>query len=79
VREDFRHQRFDRSPDGCDRRHQATAIAACQSCPVRLDCLLDALGFEACDSKAYGIRGGYTGAERIDLIRALEEVSLDDR
>jgi hypothetical protein len=37
----------------------------------RLDCLLDALGFEASDNKAYGIRGGYTGAERIDLIRAL--------
>lgn len=52
-------------------------MATCRTCPARLPCLLDALDFEADEAKAFGIRGGYTGPERIELIRELA-AAVDD-
>ena len=52
-------------------RAQARAIAVCRSCPVALECLEDALAFEAGTKRdTYGIRGGMIAADRIALVRA---------
>jgi WhiB family redox-sensing transcriptional regulator len=47
----------------------ANALAICRGCPVRLDCLDDALAFEAGERVAFGVRAGFTAAERIAMIR----------
>ena len=49
---------------------QREARAVCQGCPVRLDCLADAL-----DSRAdFGVWGGMTERERRALLRRRPEV-----
>jgi WhiB family redox-sensing transcriptional regulator len=42
-----------------------TAKQICRSCPVRRECLIDALGIPACQD--LGIRGGLTEGERVTL------------
>lgn len=43
------------------------ARAICQGCPVRLDCLADALEVEARLPYRSGVRGGLTAGERAAL------------
>jgi WhiB family redox-sensing transcriptional regulator len=47
----------------------STAIArqVCRSCPVRVECLADALAEEAEAAWRYGVRGGLTAGERAAL------------
>ena len=49
----------------------ANGIAAmvCRGCDVRLSCLDDALAAEAADNLCFGIRAGYTAAERLVMLR----------
>jgi hypothetical protein len=55
-----------------ERSTVAAAIEVCESCPVRLHCLRAA----ACEERetyepdVFGIRGGFTPAERVQLGRA---------
>ncbi|MFF9910647.1 histone-like nucleoid-structuring protein Lsr2 [Streptomyces sp. NPDC013457] len=44
-----------------------SAIAACSRCPVRAECLHDALAYETPGAARYGIRGGLNGNERNQL------------
>ena len=39
----------------------------CERCPVRVDCLSDAMSAERGDGTRYGIRGGLTAAQRLEL------------
>lgn len=50
-------------------RHLATAKAVCQGCPVREECLAEALAVEGSASKdwRFGIYGGLSSEERADL------------
>jgi WhiB family redox-sensing transcriptional regulator len=43
------------------------AVAVCNRCPVRGECLADALAVEAITG-VYGVRGGLTPAERCALV-----------
>jgi hypothetical protein len=47
-----------------DRLDQAVAVAVRQRCPVRVQCLDEAVELEA-DGYAFGIRGGKTATERV--------------
>lgn len=49
-------------PGRLSRNHEGLAI--CRACPVREQCLQDALA----TGDTYGIRGGLTGPQRIDLL-----------
>lgn len=54
------------------RAQTSDAIRICQQCPVRLQCLEDAMeaeGGKKLDGR-YGIRGGYTPADRFNGRRA---------
>jgi hypothetical protein len=46
-----------------DRAAQAAALAVCGSCPVRAECVAEALALESTVDR-HGIRGGLTAAER---------------
>lgn len=48
--------------------HKEMALALCQSCPVRADCLAAATEEEA-GSQKFGIRGGLTAEERTRAAR----------
>jgi WhiB family transcriptional regulator, redox-sensing transcriptional regulator len=52
------------------------ALTVCRSCPVRLQCLGDALAHETGDRVAYGARGGFTAAQRIEMIRPRPRVEV---
>ena len=56
-------------PQPADRDGEDEAIAICWTCPVRRDCLIDAMtaeeGRQA--STRWGIWGGYTPVERVML------------
>lgn len=54
-----RWERFDAQP----------ALTICRRCPVRAPCLDDALAHEDGERRAFGIRGGYTSAERTEMLR----------
>ena len=54
---------------GRARREAAAALAICNSCPVRTDCL--ALSLEHWDIGQHGIWGGLLAAERAELRRRL--------
>lgn len=43
----------------------------CGGCPVRLECLADALKEERGDGRRYGVRGGFGPKERKDLQKRL--------
>ena len=45
------------------------AVAICRSCPVRQQCLAEALDLEVEAVHVYGIRGGKTAGERRALQR----------
>lgn len=47
------------------------AKSICRQCPVRIQCLDDAMQIEAngSDSHRHGIRGGLNGRERVQLAR----------
>ena len=45
------------------------ALATCQGCPIRQQCLTDALNYEVGDRDVYGVRGGMVASERVRLIR----------
>lgn len=47
----------------------ADAKTICWACPVRDECLQDALD----KKEGYGVRGGFTPRERRELIRAINE------
>lgn len=72
--------------------HQTrAALKACSRCPVRAECLHDALAYETPGAIRYGIRGGLNGPERnrlpklpssaTDALAALRELlaTLDER
>ncbi|MFI1472072.1 histone-like nucleoid-structuring protein Lsr2 [Streptomyces wuyuanensis] len=74
------------------RPHQTqSALKACSGCPVRAECLHDALTYEIPGAPRYGIRGGLYGRERnrlpdlpssaTDAIAALRELlaTFDER
>jgi hypothetical protein len=44
------------------------ALTICRSCPVRVDCLAEAIRLESDQWQAHGIRGGLTAGERRALI-----------
>ena len=44
--------------------HYVAARAICDRCPVRVECLGAALEEERHETQRFGMRGGYTGAER---------------
>lgn len=50
-------------------REPARAKKACARCPVRLDCLEEALTCECEVRLCYGVRGGMAAGERLALIR----------
>ena len=50
------------------------AKRVCRTCPVRRDCLIDALGDPI--SQDFGVRGGLTEAERLKLRRQRERARL---
>ena len=55
-----------------------TALIACHSCPVAVECLRDALAFERLSSRRegfHGIRGGLTAAKRRKLARRLDRLA----
>jgi WhiB family transcriptional regulator, redox-sensing transcriptional regulator len=56
------------------RRREAQAKTVCESCPVRVDCLAEALGAD----ERFGIWGGFTERERRTLRRSHSEVSPQD-
>ena len=45
------------------------ALAICAGCPVRLECLEDAIAFEVGDRVTFGVRGGLLAGERVELVR----------
>lgn len=53
-------------------KEYAKARKACDSCPVRLACLVDALEQETVTRLCYGVRGGMLATERLTLIRKSE-------
>jgi hypothetical protein len=42
----------------------------CRSCPVRAECLAEALEQETSAAYTYGVRGGLPAVERIELRRS---------
>lgn len=67
--------------DGLDFFHlpphgSGLAKQACGKCPVRLDCLEDALSHECEARLCFGLRGGMLAAERLALIRQGETRGL---
>ena len=56
------------------RRREAAAKSVCARCPVRNDCLADALAAE----ERFGIWGGLTERERRSLGRSTNKVSPQD-
>ncbi|WP_411078496.1 WhiB family transcriptional regulator [Streptomyces sp. cmx-10-25] len=59
-------------PNPTDKPGNATAVAVCETCPVRLACLRDALRQEGGRKAVYrdGIRGGLTADQRYSLWRS---------
>ena len=53
---------------GCE--WQATVVRVCQGCPVRRECLEDALAAEGRDQTRWGIFGGLTPQQRRQLAAA---------
>jgi WhiB family redox-sensing transcriptional regulator len=45
------------------------ALAICAGCPVRLECLEDALDFEVGYRVTFGVRGGLLASDRVELVR----------
>ena len=58
-------------PADSDTETQAEAVRICRTCPVRRDCLIDAMTAETGRqaSTRWGIWGGYTPVERVMLER----------
>ena len=54
-------------PEGGRRHTHHQALAACAKCPVREDCLADALSYETTGT-IHGIRGGLRPQHRHELI-----------
>ena len=56
-------------PADSDTETQAEAVRICRTCPVRRDCLIDAMTAEKGrqTSTRWGIWGGYTPVERVIL------------
>jgi hypothetical protein len=52
------------------------ALTVCGSCPVRSPCLDDALIHEDAERGVFGVRGGLTAAERIEMIRHRPRVGV---
>ncbi|WP_426561382.1 WhiB family transcriptional regulator [Angustibacter sp. McL0619] len=52
---------------------EAAALAVCAACPVRAWCLAEALALEDVE----GVRGGRTGAERLELLSAHDVLAGD--
>lgn len=46
------------------------AVALCHECPVRKECLREAMAEESVDYLRFGIRGGLTPTERAELAQA---------
>lgn len=52
------------------KKHRAAAIAMCEACQVRMDCLRDTIQVEAAGNIArdcQGVRAGFTAAERVRI------------
>lgn len=64
-------------PNARDKEAVDAARRICDGCPVRDDCLLDALMAEAAAARSdrYGIRGGLTGPQRRRLFDELRRRS----
>jgi hypothetical protein len=58
-----------------DRFDQAVAVAVCRRCPVRVQCLAEAVKLEA-DGQPFGVRGGLTAAERALLLSGSQSSSI---
>jgi hypothetical protein len=52
---------------------EAAAQRVCVECPVRGDCLDDAMQVEGTAESRYAVRGGLTSTERTDLQKARDE------
>lgn len=50
-------------------RSIAAAVAVCEGCPVRLECLQQAMFEEQRQADRFGVRGGFSAAERRRLGR----------
>lgn len=54
-------------PGQGDRFTQRVAVMVCRGCPVRAECLAEALAAEASATYQFGIRGGLTAEARVAL------------
>ncbi|WP_372412653.1 WhiB family transcriptional regulator [Streptomyces luteireticuli] len=57
-------------PPGGGSRSTAKARAICSGCPVREECLAEAMSFRA--DQQYGVSGGKTARTRQKLLRAAD-------
>lgn len=59
-------------PDGAGRRIIGRLLKVCAACPVRAQCLDEALRLESDSRLCYGVRGGVPANQRLKLVRENE-------